>query len=76
MSEPDDASELRAEFHDDIEVKLYGPGMLGLASLKTEGAAMPYDSTYVPPTKWQRLRMRLRRLPSRIWWAVFGDEYY
>ena len=72
MSEPYDFSKLGPP----VEAKLTGPGMLGLASLKTEGEAMPYDTTYVPPTKWQRLRMRLRRLPSRVWWAVFGDEYY
>jgi hypothetical protein len=37
----------------------------------------------VPLTRWGRIRhrlgevgRRLRYLPTRLWWAVFGDEYY
>jgi hypothetical protein len=62
------------------------PPGLGLAPLKTEGAALPYDpgaGPGVPLTRWGRvqrrlgkLRERLRYLPHRLWWAAFGDEYY
>jgi hypothetical protein len=62
------------------------PPGLGLAHLKTEGVAMPYDPGAGPGrplTRRERLaqrleaiRDRLRWLPTRLWWAVFGDEYY
>lgn len=67
-----------------LDEKLYG---LGLAELKTEGAAIPYDrygpppGPYVPPTRLQRLKTalgklgrRLRELPERLWWASFGGD--
>jgi hypothetical protein len=67
-----------------IDEKLYG--YLGLAPLKTEGEALPYDrgaGPGVPLTRWGRIkhrvgkvRERIRYIPTRLWWAVFGDEYY
>lgn len=61
-------------------------GGLGLAPLKTEGEALPYDRGAGPGrplTLWEDLlcrleavRRRLRWLPHRLWWAAFGDEYY
>jgi hypothetical protein len=59
---------------------------LGLAQLKTEGAAIAYDpgaGPGKPLTRWgHRARLaravlrRLRWLPTRLAWAIFGDEYY
>jgi hypothetical protein len=58
----------------------------GLAPLKTEGEALPYDlgaGPGVPLTRWGRVlhrveivRERLRYLPGRVWWALFGGTYY
>ena len=57
---------------------------LGLAPLKTEGERFVYDSGAGPPRqplpRWRRrldaVADRLRWLPTRLWWALFGDEYY
>jgi hypothetical protein len=58
----------------------------GLARLKTEGEPIAYDTgagPCVPMTRWEhflhrigKVRERLRYLPTRVWWAFFGDDYY
>jgi len=64
-------------------------GFLGLAQLKTEGEAIVYDPGAGPPLQWSdlpwqdRLMLRwgalghrLRWLPDRLWWALFGTGDY